>query len=225
MGPPTIVRSAEGNTVICPPLSTVQCAAALPTSITSDAQAAALAATITAPTTIGDYYFTGVNGGYGRLNATGAASGMTSTPAGWIMVGEEGPEYIGYGSGAFPALETENVFPLVRPGLRDLSRLGPSSGWVAVGLHGPERIFQPGGATVLPHGQMPRFAAGTLAGGSAGAANQNVEALIAEVAALRKQLQGGQVQAMQDAREGNKHLGDINRKTGPGIVPLERRKA
>lgn len=157
---------------------------------------------------------------------TSGASGFVSTPPGWITVGEEGPEYIGYGSSARPSLGTENVYPLIRAGMRDLSRLAPGSGWVEVGLRGPERIFQPGGATVLPHGVLPRFAAGTsyASSSSDGSLVSELRELRGEVAALRRQTQGGQTQASQEARLGNTHLADISRKVGPGIVQPERRK-
>ncbi len=154
---------------------------------------------------------------------TGAAGGSLSTPPGWIVVGEEGPEYIGYSGSARPSLATSNVFPLVRPGMRDLSRLSPGSGWVEVGLHGPERIFQPGGATVLPHGVLPRFAAGTVSS-SGGDLISEIRELRGEVAALRKQTQGGQVQAAQDARMGNAHLGTISTRLGPNISAPVRRQ-
>lgn len=50
---------------------------------------------------------------------------------------------------------------------------GTPPGWIQVGERGPEWMFQPGGATVLPHGQHPRDVADPLghsfAGGTLGA--------------------------------------------------------
>jgi hypothetical protein len=147
------------------------------------------------------------------------AEGTGSTPAGAILVGEEGPEWY---------------------------RAANDNSWSQVGVHGPQVLDQPGGATIIPFPLTPpegrAFAAGTTdwrsptyswAGGQAvGGAPDATSAetiaklttIITELQASRKQLQGGQVQAAQDAKAGNTHLAEIRRTVGTTIAaPVPRR--
>jgi len=143
------------------------------------------------------------------------AAGAAGTPPGRILVGERGPEWM----------------------------LPKAGAWTKVGMGGPEIIDQPGGAKILPFPQIPAFADGTdlpemparlpspgrmLAQHAARDDGSNIvaelKAMRDELAALRKQTQGGQAQAAGDAKTGNAHLAEINRKSGTGLVEPQRLK-
>ena len=99
------------------------------------------------------------------------------------------------------------------PGFADGTMSTPP-GPIIVGERGPELLFQRGGLGVMPH-----------------AANQNMTAVLSElkglrgeVVALRRQTQGGQVRAHDDAAEGNAHLRRINTTTMHAAQTTPRRR-
>jgi hypothetical protein len=85
------------------------------------------------------------------------------------------------------------------------------------------RAFADG--TDLPEMPLPRLPSMMPAGGD-DSSNivAELKAMRDELAALRKQTQGGQVQASQDARMGNRHLGEISQKVGPGLIEPRRQR-
>jgi hypothetical protein len=101
-------------------------------------------------------------------------------------------------------------------------------GAIVVGESGPEIITQPGGLSVTPISAHPGYAwYGNSSGGNSGndaALLARVDALLSELAALRKQTQGGQVQAMNDAGQQTGYLANLDRKAGIGAVtPMRQR--
>lgn len=161
------------------------------------------------------------------------AAGTAATPPGWILVGEQGPEWMYQQGGAtvlpyghYPPAN-DNQFALVQtmPGAAASASLPPGISVADI----PMRSFA-GGTSSYPSTALPAMAPPQEPRSSA----FDTAVLLAEVrelrnavvnqgTATRKQIQGGQVQAMRDAQVSNAHLSDINKKTNPALPTPPRR--
>lgn len=159
------------------------------------------------------------------------AAGTASTPPGWILLGEEGPEWV-HQSGGARVLPFGQFPPELASGANDnalaIVRAQPGAG---IDTHLPPGITKADlGMRSFAHGTIPPppvipIITGTSGGGAGDAAmlKDELQKLRDEIVALRKQTQGGQIQAASDARAGNTHLGDISRNLGPAITTPPRR--
>jgi hypothetical protein len=177
-----------------------------------------------------------------------ATSSTNGTPPGKILVGEKGQEWMYQDPSMSSAIANHPSFAAGS----NARNVPNTKGWQLVGVHGPEVIDQAGGATILPFPKTPWEAAGrAFADGTdtlpettfsayvapspgpsdANAAMASNKALLdkidnlnKEIVTLRRVTQGGQQDTSNKLSKNNRHLGEINRKTAPAIVPARRQK-